>query len=892
MLLLPAMFAGPLRAENAQICVNADTWFSESNNGKNGGKSKSLVTKGANGDRIRTVLGFDIASLPAGASVTTATVSLWVIDPDPSAVTVRLMTSSWTEDGATWQNTTNSFSSTVEASFTPNIEKTFRTFDITSLVRKWLDGTHPNHGIMLVASSTGGEATFASREAQTASTRPCMSVTYSLAGASANNRLEIRHDGSGVHCANESFSVVAETVSNVTLISYANTIVLTTQTGVGTFTSASTNSGSFSDPIANDGLATYAFHPLDAGIAGFFLSYSAGAGGAAGSTVDLDAYQRDYPAMRDNDSEGVLRFAPNGFTITSQALPNPPPNPISGPIGSQTAGANFKLHLAAYGTAPSDPECGVIESYAGDKPVRFWIDYGDPSVAPLVPTIDGTAIATSEAGAASRTVHFSQGQAVVTARYRDVGRITIQALESSGTTSVRGATGSFVSRPADLAVVAVTNAQGNPNPGLSTPAGVPFARAGEPFQVRVEARAADGQRTPSYGRESVPERIRLRSSTLVAPNGGRNGTLGDGAIANGDLFAATAPDGTFTGSTFAFDEVGAIRLRASVADRDYLGTGDVTGTESGVVGRFAPSRFELTANTPRFQTACATGAFTWMGEPFHFAVGAEARLTVRAVNAAGATTANYAGSWWRITNASLASRAYSVGGATLDASGIPDTTSDPVIVSNGDGTGTLTFSTGSGLAIARDRPIAPFDAELQLAIDVLDEDGTAYAENPYVFGGTESGSGIAFDSSKRFQYGRLRLDNAFGSELVTLPMRLRVQRFDGTAFADDDSDSCTRVPETALVRDPTPPGFATSPSVGHLPLLSGDAGLTWSAPGVAGEVELRIDLGASGANLPWLRSDWTDDGNLDGALDDDPKARATFGIWEGRDALIFVQELY
>lgn len=699
--------------------------------------------------------------------------------------------------------------------------------------------------------------------------------------------LVIDHDGSGTQCSPETIGVSVVDALGSPETAYDRTIVLNTQTGAGTWTSQAGNHGVFSDSTPGDGLALYTFAASDLGTARFSVTNLAGA-----SSVDLDAYQSDDPALRDDDSEGALQFAPSGFTVTASALPNPPPDPISDPIRTQTAGSTFPLHLTAHGTAPADPQCGVVESYTGDKQVGFWIEHGDPGVAPLVATIDGLPIATSEAGAKGQTVRFDQGQAVVTARYRDVGRIAIHAIDASASSSVRGSSGDFVSRPADLAIVEVANAAGLPNPGVGTATGSLFARAGEPFQVRVEARTSDGQRTPSYGRESVSEGIRLRSSTLVAPAGGRNGSADDGAIANAEIFAATAPDGTFTGSTFAFDEVGAVRLRASVADGDYLGTGDVTGSESGVVGRFAPSRFELTANTPRFRTACATGAFTWMGEPFQFASGEEPRLDVRAVNAAGGTTTNYAGSWWRLTNGSLAQRAYSIGGAALDASALPPSTSDPAIHSNGDGTGTLTYSSGSGLAVARDRLVAPFDAEIQLATHVLDEDGTAYAQNPFVFGGTGAGKGIAFDVSKRFQAGRLRLDNAYGSELAALPMHLRAQRFDGTAFDDDDSDSCSRVPASALVPVPSPTGLATSAAVGHEPLFSGDAGLTWSAPLDPGFVDVRVDLGTAGANLPWLRSDWPEDGNLDGTLDDDPRARATFGIWEGRDALIFVQELY
>ncbi len=692
----------------------------------------------------------------------------------------------------------------------------------------------------------------------------------------------IEHDGTAVHCQPETITVRATDAGGNLITGYTGTISLDTGTGGGSW-SLATGDGVFADPGPDDGLASYEFVASDAGEASFALFYTTGP-----LSVDVDV--GDGTGV-DDDSEGPLLFSPSAFTLTANALPTPPPAVIDDPIPPRTAGSVFDVHLAAYGTAA----CGIIESYQGDKALRFWVDHDDPSPAPVVPSVDGQPIARSEATASDLTVTFVQGQAHVAVRYKDVGRIVLGVADPVGgpaATPLRGRTNAFVSRPADLTVVAVVDASGSPNPGAQVPAGALFARAGEPFGVVVEARDAEGDLTPSFGRERSPEGLRLRSATLVAPAGGRNGVADLGLIANATAFEATAPDGTFAGTSFAFDEVGAIRLQASVADGDYLGSGDVLGSASAVVGRFAPSRFEVSANLPRFATACALGAFTWLGQPFSFASGEEATLVVTAVNANGDTTANYAGDWWRLTNDSLAPRVYAAGAVAIDASGLPDPGVDPAITPGGDGTGTLRFSTGSGLMLDRSVPLAPFDAEIELAIGIRDLDDTLYPLNPFTVGGTSPGTGIAFDVSKRFQLGRLRFSNAHGSELVALPMPLHTQRFDGSVFVDDDSDSCSRVPAGALSLSPSPGTLATTPTVLHDPLLAGRSGLRLSAPGVEGLVDVVVDLGPGGAALPWLRSDWPHDGNLDGALDDDPRARATFGIWSGRDSLIYVREVY
>ena len=698
--------------------------------------------------------------------------------------------------------------------------------------------------------------------------------------------LRINHDGNGVHCQSEAIDVQAVDVVGNVMPAFTGTITLDTQTATGNW-SLVTGQGTFLDATPDDGQAIYSFDVADASTATFALDYRSGP-----RSVDVDAFMG---TVRDDDSEGVLVFAPTGFTLTASALPNPPPNPINDPISTTTAGTSFPLHITAFGTTPTDNACGIIEHYDGNQALRFWVDYRDPISGALVPTVDLNPIATSEAAAIDQSVLFTQGQAQVAVRYKDVGRIAlgVSDVTNAPTGTLRGGTNAFVSPPADFFFSEITRPAPSlaPNLGGATPTGPLFVRAGEPFRVVVEARDIAGSLTPSFGRETSPEGIRIASAALLAPSGGRNGTLDTGLIQNGTSFAPTATAGRFEGTRFSFDEVGVIALSASVADADYLGTGPVTSSTTPTVGRFAPARFEVAVNNPSFATTCAVGAFSWVGQPFSFTPGAEPVVTVTAVGAAGVTTENYRDGWWKITHGSLTGRSYSAT-SPLDESGLPGSTVDPAIAIAGDGTGTLTFSTGSGLRVARAAPVSPFDLEVQLAIDIVDEDATAYAGNPFTIGTAAPAGGIAFDVSKRFQYGRLRFDNAFGSELLDLDLNLRVQRFEAMAFVDDPNDSCTRLPVSSLRLTPTPGTLTATPQIRHTPLLSGQAGLVLSAPNVQGEVGLSIDLGPGGADLPWLRFDWPEDGNLDGVPDDDPSGKAVFGIWDGRNTQIYLRESY
>jgi MSHA biogenesis protein MshQ len=271
---------------------------------------------------------------------------------------------------------------------------------------------------------------------------------------------------------------------------------------------------------------------------------------------------------------------------------------------------------------------------------------------------------------------------------------------------------------------------------------------------------------------------------------------------------------------------------------------------------------------------------------------------------AGFTISLGAGSFTRDIRVTIPGKAYSAANGTLDVSGITGT--DPVVVDNGNGTATLTFSSGSGLAFMRGSPVAPFDAEISLAINVMDADGVAYSTNPARFGQASPGDGIQFSTGKVMRFGRLRLIGASGSQVLPLRVPFEVQYWTGTFFATHTQDSCTTV---------TTGNVGMGNYIGNLnagetsvvsvdPLSAGRSAVVLSAPGAGnnGSLDLTINLGggaaaaacpsftpstASPGNQSWLRGQW-----CGASPDRDPAARARFGVRSGGDERIFVRENY
>jgi MSHA biogenesis protein MshQ len=370
--------------------------------------------------------------------------------------------------------------------------------------------------------------------------------------------------------------------------------------------------------------------------------------------------------------------------------------------------------------------------------------------------------------------------------------------------------------------------------------------------------------------------------------------------------------GQLTSDFATYDEVGAVAMTLVDATFANVDAGDgSTAAEREIkssavnVGRFVPDHFAVEYNTPNFGSTC--GGFTYVGQRFNYTTAPI--ITVTAQSFGGGTTLNYTGALWQITNTSLTGKAYTAAIGSLDTSGITGT--DPAIADSGSGVGTLTFRTpsffaaGTGFFFTRSTPVAPFNADISLAINVIDADGVTYPGNPARFGQATRGTGIAFNYGNFMRFGRLALRNANGSQLEPLSVLLEAQYWDYTnapantvlGFITNTEDICTSIADDNVAMSNFSGQLsACDTAVNGGGMLSlGRRTLLLAAPGKAkdGSVLLTVNLGnsssgttctsvgrstvsAAGASRTYLQGDWAGS-----AYTDNPSARAAFGTFKG-----------
>lgn len=117
--------------------------------------------------------------LPEGATLQSATFSIFVLDPSSETVNVHRITQPWDEMTVTWNNFGGNYDAAVASTFVPSAIG-WHSVDVTALVQGWLDGTYPDYGFLLEQSNVTFTS-YASSEHISPSIWPKLEVCYTTA---------------------------------------------------------------------------------------------------------------------------------------------------------------------------------------------------------------------------------------------------------------------------------------------------------------------------------------------------------------------------------------------------------------------------------------------------------------------------------------------------------------------------------------------------------------------------------------------------------------------------------------------------------------------------------------------------------------------------------------
>jgi MSHA biogenesis protein MshQ len=491
-------------------------------------------------------------------------------------------------------------------------------------------------------------------------------------------------------------------------------------------------------------------------------------------------------------------------------------------------------------------------------------------------TINATPIA--PAGTPVSLSFDANGSAPITARYDDVGQITLNAnatvtpFGGAAPVTFNGSSNSYTVAPHHF--------------GFSAVSAAPI-KAGNNFSATVTA--YNGLPTPTatanFGQETscptCPEGVSL-SLPKCQPTGpsSSNGNF------SGNVGAFTG--GIASATNLNWSEVGNGDLVATLKSASYLGSGLTatgnTGTGgtvcngAGNVGPFIPDHF-TTVVTP----ACGN-IFTYSGQPFAVQVNAMNGLIFPAT----AITQNYDGT--ANTSPNFANT------VTLsDSSGFTGGTLVPAMVP------ATAFSAGVGSV----NPTYTF-ASRTTAPTPINMRATYTNTTPAY---TVTSSGFAEGSTTIFS-GRAQFNNAHGSENLALPVPFSTQYWFNNGWVTNMSDSCTgdvtlgaanavsvslSSPPATCVQDSGNPGLSGAGCAAAGP--AAQRFIKGATPGIGFAGNFNLWLKAPGGsntgavtvtgNVPvWLQYPW-----LGGAAIN-PAARATFGVYKGPNQIIYMRENY
>jgi predicted secreted protein len=147
------------------------------------------------GKIVRSLIRFDLSAIPTGTSINSALLRVYLVTsydfPDETrTITTYRIASTWSELGVTWNNQP-SFSTAYGSAPVTHEAWGWYSFNVTDLVRGWINGTIPNNGVMLRGPEWAGSDSswrgFSTREDY--SYEPRLAITYTASGASSEAQI-------------------------------------------------------------------------------------------------------------------------------------------------------------------------------------------------------------------------------------------------------------------------------------------------------------------------------------------------------------------------------------------------------------------------------------------------------------------------------------------------------------------------------------------------------------------------------------------------------------------------------------------------------------------------------------------------------------------------------
>jgi MSHA biogenesis protein MshQ len=536
--------------------------------------------------------------------------------------------------------------------------------------------------------------------------------------------------------------------------------------------------------------------------------------------------------------------------------------------GIATTTALTPLFLRALQASTTNPAVCTPAIISSTTSVNMGYSCNNPvacqagNLATITNATTSTSTSIAPAGTAVSLNFDANGSAPINVRYDDVGQITLNA--NATVTPFTGATAITLNGSSNAFVVAPHHF------GFSAVTAAPI-KAGNNFSANVTA--YNGLATPTATKNFGQETPAAESAALALTKCQPTGTSSSSGTFSGNVGAFTA--GTASASNLNWSDVGNGDLVATLASGSYLGsgltatgntgTGGTTCTGAGNVGRFIPDHFDTVV-----VNGCLGCGFTYSGQPFN-------TVTVTAKNGLGTptTTVNYDGTVNTAPNFAKATTLSAWDAATGAISNPgPGTLTPP----SNTAVALTAFVSGMATLSTPATPAYTFTAiptpPTVIRVRAIDTDNVTSLRAPLA---------SSTEGQPEIRSGRINLSNAYGSELLQLPITATAQYWTSTGYVTSITDSATQFNTNlstaggnvlaAIVKGPLAFANVSVVTPGLVTFANGVNTFKLGAPNVVGSVNLSIVTAPS-----YLLPSTT--------------GRATFGVYKGANEFIYLRENY